>query len=108
MESTKDYKIESKRGGTFQLWTLNDGEVSNRETLVLLFGFYGATEKAISKYCDIYLTRGLSVLYIPSQLLHFALPSHSVKARTRIDGLLGSRGCGLPKLFRTYIFNGEF
>ena len=73
------YQIEAKRGGNFQLWTLKDLQISNKETLVLLFGFYGATEKAISRYCDIYLNRGFPVLYIPSRLLHFALPSHAVK-----------------------------
>ena len=79
MEATKNYKIEIKKGGAFQLWTLTDREIDSKGTLVLLFGFYGATEKAIARYCEIYLARGLPVLYIPSQLLHFALPSHAVK-----------------------------
>ena len=108
MESTKDYKIESKRGGTFQLWTLNDGEVSNRETLVLLFGFYGATEKAIAKYCDIYLTRGLSVLYIPSQLLHFALPSHAVKLGQELMDYLGHEAADYSNYFVHTFSMGSF
>lgn len=78
-EGDGNYKIEPKRGGIFQLWKLKDVQETNKEMLVILFGFYGATQKAISKYCDIYLKKGFLVLYIPSRLLHFAFPSHAIK-----------------------------
>ena len=80
METIVDttYRIESQRGGIFQLWTpVGEQPVSN-ETLVIMYGFYGATQNAIAKYCDIYLGRGLKVLYIPSRFIHFVWPSNAI------------------------------
>ena len=82
------YQIDPQRGGDFQLWTLADDPSNNKETLVLIFGFYGATQKAIAKYCDIYLAMGLNVLYIPSRLVQFALPSHAIKLGHNLIGYL--------------------
>lgn len=78
-EGELKYEIEPQSGGIFQLWSLKDEQLTNEETLVIMFGFYGATQKAIAKYCDIYLKRGLKVLYIPSRIMHFALPSFSIQ-----------------------------
>ena len=56
MESTagNKYNIAPIRGGRFSHWTATDknGDTRN-EVLVVLYGFFGATQRTIAKYCDI-------------------------------------------------------
>ena len=52
------------------------GEKSSK-TLVLFFGFYGASERSISGYCDVYHRYGYDVLYVRSYLKQFAWPRNS-------------------------------
>lgn len=48
------------------------------DTLVVIFGFYGATERAIKNYCDMYQSFGFDVMHVPSHLKHFAWPKNSL------------------------------
>ena len=73
------YEIVPERGGIFQLWKTRDTEVSNKDALVLMFGFFGATRRIIAKYCDIYLNRGLPVLFVPSLTKHWVWPPCSIR-----------------------------
>lgn len=52
--------------------------VQSSSSLVLLFGFYNASPKALNKYCQLYTQRGYDVLCLPSHLKHFAWPKLSV------------------------------
>lgn len=89
VEGELRYKIEPMREGVFQLWTLKDMQITNEDTLVILFGFYGATQKALAKYCDIYLKRGFQVLCIPSRIMPVAWPSHAIKLSKDLLDYLG-------------------
>ena len=80
MEQISDskYEIVPKRGGIFQLWKARDADVSNNDALVIMFGFFGATQRVIAKYCDIFLNRGLPVLFVPSCGKHLVWPPYSI------------------------------
>ena len=78
-EEHEKFEIHLKKGGQFQLWKPRDIETRNNATLVVMFGPYGFTQRLIAKYCDIYLRRGLSVLYIPNYIAHFTQPNVTLK-----------------------------
>ncbi|XP_052793002.1 uncharacterized protein LOC128226928 [Mya arenaria] len=47
------------------------------QTLVILFGFYGAPLKVIKNYSNMYHSYGYDVLYVKSSLKHFSWPKNS-------------------------------
>lgn len=53
-----------------------DGKRSSN-TLVVFFGFYGASERAIESYCEVYHRYGFDVVYVKSYLKQFAWPKNS-------------------------------
>lgn len=53
-------------------------------TLLLLFGFYGASEKAVTGYCGMYHSQGFDVIYVKSYLKHFAWPSNAKHLATAL------------------------
>lgn len=57
-----------------------------KETLVIFFSWLGASEKAISKYFELYHSLGYDILHVPGNVKHFAWPPTSVSlARTVLD-----------------------
>lgn len=61
----------------FQIRKADKTGTKKSDTLVLLFGFYAASERSIQSYCDIYHKHGYDVMYIRSQLKQFAWPINS-------------------------------
>lgn len=56
------------------------GQQSN--TVVIIFSFYGASEKAINSYCRLYHAYGFDAVVVPSYLKHFAWPAVSQELAT--------------------------
>lgn len=52
------------------------GKTSSK-TLVVFFGFYGASERAIESYCEVYHKYCFDVVYVKSYLKQFAWPRNS-------------------------------
>ena len=50
----------------------------DRQTLVIIYGFYGASDRALQKYSAIYHDYGFDVLPVRSHLKHFAWPKYSI------------------------------
>ena len=65
----------------------NDSNNSS-QSLVVLFPWLYSTERAVRKYCEIYLERNMEVLVVDVELKHFLWPSHGRAAvRTILDAL---------------------
>ena len=81
MDQTADskYNIVPKWDGRFSLWKTIDSDDSRKDVLVVMFGFFGATQRIIAKYCDIYLNRGWPVLFVPGYARHFLWPRSSIR-----------------------------
>ncbi|KAL4236274.1 hypothetical protein ACF0H5_004661 [Mactra antiquata] len=72
----KDIQQGSSNQDEFIIKKISDKLKSN--SLVVMFGFYGATNRAIQNYSDLYQSLGFDVLHVPSYLKHFAWPKNSV------------------------------
>lgn len=62
----------------FALRKVNTTHSQNSNTVVIIFAFYRASEKAIDNYCRIYHEYGFDALIVPSYLKHFAWPDISL------------------------------
>ncbi|XP_060585782.1 transmembrane protein 53-A-like [Ruditapes philippinarum] len=60
----------------FEIRRANGNQYST--TLVIIFGFYGAPNSAVMKYCDLYHSYGYDVIFIHSYLKHFVWPNNSL------------------------------
>ncbi|KAH3712380.1 hypothetical protein DPMN_072080 [Dreissena polymorpha] len=68
-------KPSTQLTGEFQLRHADKHKRS--KTVLLLFDFYKASEKAIASYCSLYHGYGFDVLYVKSHFKHFVWPKNS-------------------------------
>ncbi|XP_045216638.2 uncharacterized protein LOC123566524 [Mercenaria mercenaria] len=80
----------SKMSEKFNIRLANSCQCS--KTLVIIFGFYGAPEKAIGNYCRLYHGYGFDAMYVPSFLKHFAWPNNSLELATDLLSFV-NRSC---------------
>ncbi|KAK3590343.1 hypothetical protein CHS0354_025735 [Potamilus streckersoni] len=82
-------KISNVRSGDFilreVLKSVNAHDEYRKSTLVLLFGWYGASSAAVDKYCELYHSKGYDVLFIPGYAKYFLWPRNCEKV---VDNLL--------------------
>lgn len=61
----------------FRIKKVQNSAEQKIDTIVVIFFFYGASERAMKKYSDLYHSFCFDVMYVPSNLKTFARPSKS-------------------------------
>lgn len=87
--SRADNQKEIAQKYTIRKATQHHTEGRQSRTLVVIFGFYGASERAITNYCSLYHRYGFDAMYVRSFLKHFAWPKNSIELASDVLSFIG-------------------